>query len=257
MLFSLGDYRPINHLIFRFIATELCLCSVKELCQPTSPHNPILKLFEAKEIIRQSVLGLNFLHQNNFVHRNVKPSSFLVKEIVTKSGPKYTIKITDFRLSRPLDPDRDLSGTIASQGWIAPESLNAKQPLHPSLDVFIMGCFIHYVLTGDGYRKLPVHPFGLTEIQRSENVPNSKYLVYHEKWIPNGIVESDAIALLKRMLRFDERHRPTLSQVLEDSYFQRSAKEFYPIYRHEKPGLCVIFNQEFFLDVIILIFSIH
>lgn len=241
------------HICYRYIATELCLCSIADLFH-RQPKNGTLKAvilssLTAKGILYQATRGLDYLHQNHFVHRNVKPSSFLVKEIQSGGGSiRYAIKITDFRLSRILDPEKDLSGTVASEGWEAPESRRSKQPLHQSLDVFILGCFYHYVLTGtaDDVDARPSHPFGDGEISRLLNIPTLHYPVYQAKWKPAHMQNELAIALIKRMIQFNEVQRPTLSEVLDDEYFQPSRKEFYPIYGYEKPGLCVIFNQENF-----------
>lgn len=169
---------------------------------------------------------------------------------MNNSSNRYAVKITDFRLSRQLDLEKVLSGTVASDGWEAPESRREKQPLHQSLDVFILGCFYHYVLTGtDVVNSRPVHPFGNNEITRSLAIPNEKNRVYKKEWKPEGISNVKATELVKRMVQFNEKDRPTLSQILEHAYFQPTAKEYYPIYTHDKPGLCVIFNQEFFTKV--------
>ncbi|XP_057365813.1 uncharacterized protein LOC130686695 [Daphnia carinata] len=237
---------------FVYIATELCLCSIADIFEQKSVNVPlktaILSSLTVKGILFQATRGLDYLHQNHFVHRNVKPSSFLVKEVRSGNGSiRYAIKITDFRLSRMLDPDKDLSGTVASEGWESPESRRKNQPLHQSLDVFILGCFYYYILTGtdDGDAR-PTHPFGDGEGARLMNIRNSKYFVYKEKWQPSGLQNETAIALMKQMIQFDEKQRPSLSQVLDHEYFRPPLKEHYPIYDSNKPGLCVIFNQEYF-----------
>lgn len=146
-----------------------------------------------------------------------------------------------------MDLGKELSGTAASEGWEAPESRREKQPLHQSLDVFILGCFYYYVLTGtDNVDSSPTHPFGDSEVMRLANIPDSKNIVYKKNWNPMGVKNQKAMDLVKRMIQFNEKSRPSLSQILKDAYFQPSEKECYPIYTYDKPGLCVIFNQEFF-----------
>ena len=246
----------------RYIATELCLCSVMDLFQPHPnkqiPIEDILTSLTPKGILFQATRGLDYLHLNHFVHRNVKPSSFLIKEVQTRDGlVGYAIKITDFRLSRQLDPTKDLSGTVASEGWEAPESRREKQALQKSLDVFILGCFYHYVLTGTGEEKNPTHPFGDREMTRLANIPDPTNVVYKKSWEPKNVNNELAADLIKKMIRFEEKHRPTLSQVMEDVYFKPSTKDYYAIYDHPHPGLCVIFNQERFTGVSIIISIIY
>jgi serine/threonine protein kinase len=103
--------------------------------------------------------------------------------------------------------------------------------------------------TDDGVDSSPTHPFGNTEMARLVNIPNTKNEVYQKTWIPKGISNRKATDLIKQMIQFNEKYRPTLSQILENAYFQPATKEVYPIYTYDKPGLCVIFNQELFTKV--------
>lgn len=66
----------------------------------------ILVELKAKEILRQATRGLNYLHENNFVHRNIKPNNFLIQGVnkTSRSSLRFVVKITDFRLTREHDP---------------------------------------------------------------------------------------------------------------------------------------------------------
>lgn len=250
---------------YRYVATELCTCSVADLYEPKTKvymdiRQEILQCLKPKAILFQATRGLEYLHSNGYVHRNVKPSSFLIKEVtsLSKGSSRYVIKITDFRLSRNASVDGELSGTVASDFWEAPESRRQKQKLKPSLDVFILGCFFHYVLLATERFDEPacaennskhLHPFGCNFI----NIINEDYIVYQPEWRPT-ITNDGVVPLLKRMLNYEESKRPFLTQVLEHSFFQSAtSKEYYPIYSYDKPGWCVIFNQESFIKVLYVI----
>ncbi|KZS21690.1 Uncharacterized protein APZ42_011691 [Daphnia magna] len=244
---------------FVFIATELCLCSVADLLDPALEGkipmaDKIREELRAKEILRQATNGLNYLHKNNFVHRNIKPNNFLIKEV--KTGDKscrFVVKITDFRLTRKRDPHKNepLSQTVASEGWKAPESGDLTKDLSTKLDVFILGCFYHYVLVAlsKPNNGKPRHPFG--DSMRTYNINDRDYFSKRElPFVSNDEEEAKVVDLIKKMLMFNEEDRPTLQQVLKDDYFEPSKD--YKIYNDEdkskKPGLCVIFNQEKFED---------
>lgn len=226
----------------------------------------IMQYLRPKVILFQATRGLEYLHSNGFVHRNVKPSSFLIKEIVSpkKGSSQYVIKITDFRLSRNAMYGGMLSGTVAVDGWEAPESRRWQQNLKPSLDVFILGCFFHYVvlaaqrLDNPEYEEkskleTPLHPFNSNIL----NIVNQNFGVYNSEW-QSAIKDQVVVLLIKKMLQYDESKRPTLTQVLEHQYFQTSTKELYPIYSYDKPGWCVIFSQEVFKKVkFLLMMSKH
>ncbi|XP_057370249.1 uncharacterized protein LOC130691336 [Daphnia carinata] len=244
---------------FVYLAIEMCECSVADLLDPAlgkriPMKEDILKIPE-KEILRQATNGLNYLHKNNFVHRNIKPNNFLIKEI-NKTGEstcRFVVKITDFRLSRKYDPKNDstLSGPAASEGWEAPESRDTTKNLSKKLDVFILGCFYYYVLTAWTSKKEPRHPFG-DERTRGINIQDPCYLLYKNGFLfatsENIKDMKKAEDLINWMLKFKEDARPTLENVLDDIYFKPS--EDYRIYADldVKPGLCVIFNQQEFED---------
>ena len=200
----------------------------------------ILSSLKAKDILRHMTNGLAYLHRNNIVSRNAKPSNYLIKKIDTHSSKKqYIVVITDFRLARKRDPGKpaDLSGSAASEGWEAPESQIEGAELKKSLDVFILGCLYNYVLTGmETTGALPKHPFGDGERERIQNIRAGKQ-------ITNNLFQPET-ELIQSMISMDEGNRPTLEDVLKNPYFQPS--EDYNIYGYPKPGLCVIFNQQKF-----------
>lgn len=226
----------------------------------------ILKSLTIKGIMLQATRALEYLHRNNFVHRNSKPNNFLVKTI--ESNPvSYVIKLTDFRLTREIDakkiastqnktslfpnekPKQETSGTIAQADWATPESPE-KSPLTTQSDVFLLGCFFHYILTGmkeidNDIISTPEHPFlrsqcGLHDITQSKSEVYKN--IQKEDWMPDGVNDRKASNLFKSMIKYEYKQRPTLVQVLSSDYFQTS-KEVYPIYQAKSPGLCVIFNQ--------------
>ena len=186
------------------------MCSVRDLYEPNrhldrvthSDRQTIIDSLKPKDILLQATRGLEFLHRNRRVHRNVRPTSFLIKRI----NEKFMIKITDFRLSRVLTEDSAThSGTKAPGGWIAPESYKGAT-LDFSSDVFVLGCVFFYVMSTHHE-----HPFGKNEKgEREKNIPKGKL-----KWqLDQENYEAiKAVPLISKMIKGDAKKRITLEQI--------------------------------------------
>ena len=59
----------------------------------------ILNEEEAKFYIAEIILAVEYLHNQNYVHRDIKPDNILVDE-------KGHLKLSDFGLSSPFDFER-------------------------------------------------------------------------------------------------------------------------------------------------------
>jgi serine/threonine-protein kinase/endoribonuclease IRE1 len=235
-----------------------------------------------KEILRQATKGVAFLHAMGFVHRNLKPSNFLIAQIQLEKTKdkirfKYLVKVSDFRMSKDLVTDTGHSGQRGSEGWTSPypskhdanndtqhpttseiNNVTDRIKTHPSEDVFILGCFFHYVLT-DG-----IHPFDrFDDTDRKTNINNKDYEVYKPEWTAPEIKTGDqtetakelqqAVSLIKDMIKFNREDEISLETILDRAYFLPD--DYYKLYDlpEIKPGLCVIFNQEIFEEVKMLL----
>lgn len=77
---------------------------------------------DAKDITRQILRGLQFMHSNRSVHRDLKPANILIKSRPL-TGP-WWVKIADFGLSKTIEKSRSLTSTACGTlGFIAPEIL--------------------------------------------------------------------------------------------------------------------------------------
>eukprot|EP00727_Mastigamoeba_balamuthi_P013715 m51a1_g8967 putative serine threonine kinase (162) ;mRNA; r:1074680-1075290 len=90
------------------------------------------------EILTSVCRGLNYLHESNIVHRDLKAANILVND-------KWDAKITDFGLSAIKKASRTMTvcGTVA---WMAPEVLERGHYSDRS-DVYALGMVMYEVLT--------------------------------------------------------------------------------------------------------------
>ncbi|KAL0235011.1 hypothetical protein GEMRC1_001593 [Eukaryota sp. GEM-RC1] len=139
---------------FVYLALELCESNLADFFK----KNPDLPVRERVKLAFDIIKGLYHLHSLNIVHRDLKPSNILLSKSVTVN--KYSAKLSDMGLSRPINPDESHFSTVfsngGSEGWRAPEvieSTGSKARFTKAVDVFGFGCLLHYILTGS-------HPFG-------------------------------------------------------------------------------------------------
>ena len=99
---------------------------------------PFFSFSRYKCIIKQTLAGLSFLHQNNVVHRDIKVGNLLV----SKNG---VMKIADLGLARVFD-DRFNSGPytkrVVTLWYRAPELLLGCTSYTPAIDMWSMGAII-------------------------------------------------------------------------------------------------------------------
>ncbi len=99
---------------------------------------PTLSLLDVLLVFRMVAGGLNAMHQQGFVHCDIKPNNILL----SKSG---SIKIIDLGQSCKIGTTkRRIQGT---PDYIAPEQVRRK-PLGPKTDIFNLGATMYWALTG-------------------------------------------------------------------------------------------------------------
>jgi len=120
-----------------FKAKELLL-SMEMFDGQTLEKGPTLSLLDVLLILRMVANGLNAMHQQGFVHCDIKPNNILM----SKSG---SIKIIDLGQSCKIGTTKPrIQGT---PDYIAPEQVRRK-PLGPKTDIFNLGATMYWALTG-------------------------------------------------------------------------------------------------------------
>nr|KAG5714477.1 hypothetical protein BaRGS_006923 [Batillaria attramentaria] len=95
-----------------------------------------------KRIVYQTLLAVNFCHQYNTIHRDVKPENILI----TRQGQ---VKLCDFGFARILTgPGDEYTDYVATRWYRAPELLVGDTQYGPPVDVWAIGCVFAELLTG-------------------------------------------------------------------------------------------------------------
>jgi len=105
--------------------------------------NRVMSLKDMIKISIQLCEGLDFLHQNGVVHRDVKPANFLF----SKDGKQ--VKIVDFGLSKSTSSWRTrwMKESGGTRLYMSPEQIK-KKSLDPRSDIFSFGITMYELFTG-------------------------------------------------------------------------------------------------------------
>jgi serine/threonine-protein kinase len=118
-------------------------CNLKQwIRQETDPDRARDML---PSIIRGSAEGLNYLHDQGWVHRDVKPDNFLVNE-------HGEVKLIDFAIAEKIKKGfaKFLSSKPKIQGtrsYMSPEQIRGEQPDMRS-DIYSFGCMLFELFCG-------------------------------------------------------------------------------------------------------------
>ncbi|XP_072778952.1 serine/threonine-protein kinase PAK 3-like [Taeniopygia guttata] len=87
---------------------------------------------EIAAISRECLQGLDFLHWNHVIYRDVKSDNILLRT-------DGSVKLADFGLFAQLTPEQRRRSSVAgTSGWMAPEVLTG-QPYGPKVDIWSFG----------------------------------------------------------------------------------------------------------------------
>ncbi|XP_059349211.1 serine/threonine-protein kinase PAK 3-like [Ammospiza nelsoni] len=124
----------VNYLDSYLLGEELWL--VMEYMDGGTLSDVIRKTFLSEDhiaaISRECLQGLDFLHSNNVIHRDVKSDNILLRT-------DGSVKLTDFGLSTQLNSEQSRPCLVAgTPWWMAPE-VATGQPYGPKVDIWSFG----------------------------------------------------------------------------------------------------------------------
>ncbi|DAZ95817.1 TPA: hypothetical protein N0F65_008536 [Lagenidium giganteum] len=169
--------------------------------------------WDAKRYILDVFHALQFLHQQNIVHRDVKPENLL---LTTKDSKTARIKLADFGMAKIIKDASMLGCEHLTWAYCAPEVLQEEgvSAYDAKSDIWSVGIVLHVLLTG-------WHPFDVdgrqTKTQMVESIRLGKFdMSEGEVW---ESVSNDAKDLLRQLLCVDRTKRLTATQALGHAWF--------------------------------------
>ncbi|KAF3703463.1 Serine/threonine-protein kinase MAK [Channa argus] len=183
-----------------------------------------------RNISFQILQGLSFIHKHGFFHRDMKPENLLCM------GPEL-VKIADFGLAREIRSKPPYTDYVSTRWYRAPEVLLRSSTYSSPIDLWAIGCIM-----AELYTLRPLFP-GNSEVDEIFKICQVLGTVKKTDWpegyqlasamnfrfpqcvpthlktlIPNA--SNEAIALMRDLLQWDPKKRPTAIQALRYPYFQ-------------------------------------
>ncbi|XP_055784683.1 serine/threonine-protein kinase MAK isoform X2 [Salvelinus fontinalis] len=216
--------RENDHLYFVFEYMK------ENLYQLMKDRNKLFPESAIRNISFQILQGLSFIHKHGFFHRDMKPENLLCM------GPEL-VKIADFGLAREIRSRPPYTDYVSTRWYRAPEVLLRSSIYSSPIDMWAVGCIM-----AELYTLRPLFP-GNSEVDEIFKICQVLGTVKKSDWpegyqlasamnfrfpqcvpthlktlIPNASTE--AIALMKDLLMWDPKKRPTAVQALRYPYFQ-------------------------------------
>ncbi|XP_045169551.1 MAP/microtubule affinity-regulating kinase 3-like isoform X7 [Mercenaria mercenaria] len=196
--------------LFEVIETEKTLYLVMEYASGGEVFDYLvahgrMKEKEARAKFRQIISSVQYCHQKNIVHRDLKAENLLL-------DADMNIKIADFGFSNEFVPGNKLDTFCGSPPYAAPELFQGKKYDGPEVDVWSLGVILYTLVSGS----LPFDGQNLKELR--ERVLRGKYRIPF-------YMSTDCENLLKRFLVLNPTKRASLEQIMREKWINIGMEE--------------------------------
>ncbi len=138
-IYDAGESNGRPYLVMEFIDGPVLN---RLLEQPEKLDPPTIRA-----ILKGIAAALDYLHQKNIVHRDVKPGNILLDQ--NSESPRPVL--TDFGLAKLIGDTTiaSQSGIAGTFAYISPEQIQARKDLDGRADIYSFGVMAFQLLTGD------------------------------------------------------------------------------------------------------------
>ncbi|AQS59059.1 Stk1 family PASTA domain-containing Ser/Thr kinase [Desulforamulus ferrireducens] len=215
-IYDVGQENDSYYLVMEYVDGE----TLKSLIRREAP----LPTAKAIQLGRQIAEALEHAHENNIIHRDVKPHNILI----TKTG---RAKLTDFGIAQASASTITHTDTIVgSVHYISPEQAKGE-PAGPKSDIYALGVVLYEMLTGqvpyqaDGaigvaLKHIQEQPLSLREINPGIPEDLEKVVLRAMDKLPDRRHKS-AKALGEDLISISEETRNMLPYLPEDEEYTR------------------------------------
>lgn len=185
-----------------YLIMEYCVGGLQEMLDSVPEKK--LPMHQAHDYFIQLLDGLEYLHGQGIVHKDIKPGNLLLTL-------DHTLKISDFGVAEALDvfaPNDDCTAGQGSPAFQPPEIANGHDVfLGFKVDIWSSGVTLYNITTG-------LYPYEGGNIYKLlENIGKCQ-------WVAPDWLESRLADLLTNILQAEPTKRFTLQQIRQHEWFQ-------------------------------------
>ncbi|GLV44213.1 CASK [Carabus blaptoides fortunei] len=160
----------------------------------------------ASHYMRQILEALRYCHENDIIHRDIKPSCAL---LATKEN-SAPVKLGGFGVAIQL-PEGQVTngGRVGTSHYMAPEVIRHQQYGKP-VDIWSAGVLLHVLLSG-------TLPFTGTKHRLHENICRGRLHLDNPQW---DFISEQAKDLVRQMLNVDHNKRISIQEVLNHKWLR-------------------------------------
>ena len=155
---------------------------------------------EARRIFKQVLHGIEYCHNKNVTHRDLKLENILLDD-------NNNVKIIDFGFGTCFSHDKKVKLFCGTPSYMAPEIVNRVEYSGPPADVWALGVLLFVLLCGN-------YPF---KAQVDKEL--YKKIQYGQFSVPSNISQGSR-GLITRILRLNPEKRPGVSDIIKDNWVE-------------------------------------
>ena len=195
-LYEVIDTNKYLHLVCEFISG----CSLRSIMK--SRGNAGLNEREAKKYFRQLVSAVEYCHNKNVTHRDLKFENVIVDD-------RNNVKLIDFGFSTCFPKDKKVKLFCGTPSYMAPEIVSRKDYKGPPVDIWALGVFLFAMLAG----YFPFKAETDRELYRQ--------IINVECKLPKSL-PADVKNLIGKLLVSDPDKRLTINALVNEEWLQNS-----------------------------------
>ena len=215
---------------------------VTKFCEGGDIYGQIQKKKEEKDYFNeeqilnwfvQILLGLNYIHKNGIIHRDIKPQNIFILN-------KHIICIGDFGIAKIINQiqTQTMTSIIGTPLYMSPESFNEPNTKNFASDIWSTGCCLYEICNLK-------HAFGADRWETVFcKVKEGKHPPVNKRYT------KDLIKIIESMLNVNPINRPTIPDLLKSSLLKPKVanyindfKKNYKIYDGNEQQVLILEKQ--------------